>query len=141
MKPMIFTTAFLIAVSANGQQQNKTIQIGERFSVQLRTDTLISIAKPDTILPNLREQWRRNQIPQNGMPNAFTVKPPMPVYKGNNGQGFDIYESRIDGMPTLVPDSSFSSGMPNAFQRTDKKADSLRNTPLNPYLKKWKPYR
>ena len=59
------------------------------------------------------------------MPNAITTKPLPPVYKGNNGKGFDIYESKVDNMPMLVPDSSYSYNMPVA-----KMAD--RNTSIAP---------
>lgn len=39
--------------------------------------------------------------------NASVLRLPSPlVYKGNNGKGFDIYESGIDGMPVLMPDSA-----------------------------------
>lgn len=42
------------------------------------------------------------------MPNAIAVQPfpsPNNAYKGNNGDGFDMYESTIDKMPVLMPDS------------------------------------
>ncbi|MDB5211535.1 MAG: hypothetical protein JWQ30_2362 [Sediminibacterium sp.] len=42
------------------------------------------------------------------MPNAMAVQPfpsSNDIYKGNNREGFDIYESRIDRMPVLKPDS------------------------------------
>ncbi len=38
--------------------------------------------------------------------NVFREKLPMPRYKGNNGNGFDIYESTVDNMPLLVPDKN-----------------------------------
>jgi hypothetical protein len=51
--------------------------------------------------------------PIDNMPNAFTKKTSPPVYKGNNGHGFDIYESSIDGMPVLMPDSSNKASLDN----------------------------
>jgi hypothetical protein len=32
-------------------------------------------------------------------------------YKSNNGQGFDIYESGLDGMPILMPDKNNKSSL------------------------------
>ena len=44
--------------------------------------------------------------------NAFKGKLPMPRYKGNNGNGFDIYESTVDNMPLLVPDKNNDAMQP-----------------------------
>lgn len=44
------------------------------------------------------------------MPNAFISAGP-PVYKGNNGNGFDLYQSPVDNMPLLMPDSSNRSSL------------------------------
>ena len=51
------------------------------------------------------------------MPNSITLKMKPDVYVGNNGKGQDIYQSPLDFMPILEPDSSFAfaSGMPNAL--------------------------
>lgn len=48
------------------------------------------------------------QSPIDNMPNAIKVQPfpsANSVYKGNNGEGFDIYGSGVDNMPVLMPDS------------------------------------
>lgn len=48
------------------------------------------------------------QSPIDNMPNAIRVQPfpsANSIYKGNNGEGFDIYGSGIDNMPVLMPDS------------------------------------
>lgn len=66
---------------------------------------------PDTVIQQFKNDLKKSQVPNNSMPNAITVKPAPPVYRGNNGKGFDIYDSRIDNMPILVPDSSFASNM------------------------------
>jgi len=49
------------------------------------------------------------------MPNAFTQKSLPPVYLGNNNMGFDIYESMVDNMPLLVPDSSNAASLTTAI--------------------------
>ena len=82
-----------------------------------------SIPGKDTVLPKTPLQ---RMVPRNGMPNLFIIKPDQPLYKGNNGKGSDIYESRIDKMPLLVPDSSFSSSMPNAIQPLQPRMDTLQ---------------
>lgn len=68
----------------------------------------------DTVIQPFKDDLKKNQVPDYGMPNAITVKPLPPVYRGNNGQGFDIYNSQIDNMAVLKPDSSFRSNMPVA---------------------------
>jgi hypothetical protein len=68
----------------------------------------------DTVIQQFKDDLKKNQVPNYGMPNAITVKPLPPVYRGNNGQGFDIYDSQIDNMAVLKPDSSFGSNMPVA---------------------------
>lgn len=66
----------------------------------------------DTVIQKWETNPKKNQLPYNGMPNVILVKPIPPVYKGNNGKGFDIYEANPDRMPVLVPDSSFVYNMP-----------------------------
>ena len=67
---------------------------------------------PDTIIQRYRDELRKNQVPNYGMPNALPVKPQPNIYKGNNGQGFDMYESPIDNMVIVKPDSSSGFNMP-----------------------------
>lgn len=82
-------------------------------------------------------------LPYNGIPNKITVKPIPPVYKGNNQQGFDIYESQLDKMSILVPDSGFQSAMPNPFAAAQKSRDSILTSPRRIpdflYKKQWQP--
>jgi hypothetical protein len=64
--------------------------------------------KRDSILEFLY-RLSPKQSPVNNMPNAISVQPfpsANSVYKGNNGEGFDIYGSGIDNMPVLMPDSA-----------------------------------
>ena len=48
------------------------------------------------------------------MPNTLNSKDPAykMQLKGNNGEGFDIYESAQDNMPILVPDKDNTAKMP-----------------------------
>jgi hypothetical protein len=57
------------------------------------------------------------------------VKPIPPIYKGNKQQGFGIYESQIDKMSILVPDSGFQSAMPNPLATAKKSKDSILTSP------------
>ena len=67
---------------------------------------------PDTVIQRYKEEPRKSQVPNYGMPNAIQVKPLPNIYKGNNGQGLDIYESPVDNMAILKPDSSSGFNMP-----------------------------
>lgn len=80
-------------------------------------------------------------LPYNGIPNVITVKPIPPVYKGSNKKGFDIFESPVDNMSILIPDSEFQSAMPNplvtAQQTRDSTLTSPRSIPNFLYKKQW----
>ena len=59
----------------------------------------------------------REQLFQNNQPYAYRmpVAGAMPkkfVYVGNNGKGFDLYQTMQDNMYILRPDSTFLSNMP-----------------------------
>lgn len=65
----------------------------------------------------------KKKTPRNSMPNVLTpslILPHIPPkYLGNNGKGFNMYESQVDNMPILVPDSSnrnFIRGQKNKLQ-------------------------
>jgi hypothetical protein len=77
---------------------------------------------PDTIVIG------GNAAPIDNMPNAITIKPAPPVYKGNNGRGFDIYESTIDGMPVLMPDSSNKASLNNGAVKKTQGVYQLPNS-------------
>lgn len=72
----------------------------------------------DTVIQKLKDDLKRNQLPYNGIPNSITTLPMPPVFLGNNGKGFDMYESRVDNMAILKPDNSFTSKMPVAGKIT-----------------------
>ena len=56
---------------------------------------------------------RPGNIPGYRMPLAPLPGSMQPlIYKGNDGNGFDIYQSPQDNMHVLRPDSTFSSRMP-----------------------------
>jgi len=109
----------------------------------------------DTIIKKFQDQLSKDQLPYNGMPNAIKTKPLPPVYLGNNNKGFDIYESQVDKMPVLVPDSINAASIPltkpsdgnrtnsfpgysmprdkfNELLERQKKSDSLFMKPLHP---------
>jgi hypothetical protein len=81
---------------------------GTVFSQTYNPPKIISIPSikynSDTLFPK-KEGDQRNRIPNYGMPNVITNAMP-PIYKGNNNKGFDIYESPLDQMPILMPDST-----------------------------------
>ncbi len=66
----------------------------------------------DTTIRRYQDELRKKQVPDFGIPNAIKIKPQSDVYRGNNGQGFDIYDSPIDNMPILKPDKNNGSNMP-----------------------------
>lgn len=64
---------------------------------------------------NYLNQYQFNQQPLNAMPNAINqqqVAYLKPVFRNNNGNGFDVYESPLDSMPVIKPDETFTSNMP-----------------------------
>ncbi|MBG9377503.1 hypothetical protein I5907_14760 [Panacibacter sp. DH6] len=66
--------------------------------------------------------FRKHRAPLPGsMPNKMT-------YLGNNGKGFDIYQTPQDNMFILRPDSSFYSNMPvKDFMRIQSPASDMPN--------------
>ncbi|HJV20796.1 MAG TPA: hypothetical protein VJ552_13010 [Sediminibacterium sp.] len=84
--------------------------VGSAISIgaaaQNKNDLSLRFAGPDTVFV---PQRNRSEIP-----NALSGKDPAykMQLKGNNGEGFDLYESAVDNMPILVPDKSNTSRMP-----------------------------
>lgn len=109
--------------------------------VTIDATSFLTIPERTDTLPFYKNFDKR--LPYNGMPNMITVKPIPPVYKGNNAKGFDIYESPMDNMPILVPDSEFQTKMPNPFSPPQKLVDSTTQLPNRIpgflYKKKWQP--
>lgn len=66
----------------------------------------------DTILVPNNVDSKKYKTSNNRMPNGITNTWP-PIYKGNNHQDFDIYESTLDQMPILIPDSTNYRNMLN----------------------------
>lgn len=77
-----------------------------------------TVPKQDTNIQKFHDQLRNNKLPYNGIPNIITEKPSSPTYLSNNGKGFDIYQSRVDNMYILMPDSEFVSNMPVLNSKT-----------------------
>jgi hypothetical protein len=50
------------------------------------------------------------------MPNAYNNKDYTFIKKGNNGNGFDLYESNVDHMMVAKPDNNFHDQMGNSQQ-------------------------
>jgi len=60
-------------------------------------------------------QYQLNQQPHSTMPNAINqqqITYLALVFRNNNGNGLDVYESPLDSMPIVKPDATFSSNMP-----------------------------
>ena len=60
-------------------------------------------------------QYQLNQQPYSTMPNAINqqqITYLALVFRNNNGNGLDVYESPLDSMPIVKPDATFSSNMP-----------------------------
>ena len=71
----------------------------------------------------LIDSLRRQLFPQNDpysyhMPLAGSM-PKKFIYLGNNGNGFDLYQTMQDNMYILRPDSTFVSNMPVGEGRKD----------------------
>lgn len=64
------------------------------------------------LIDSLRKQLFENNQPYSyRMPLAGSM-PKKFIYLGNNGKGFDIYQTMHDNMHILKPDSTFESNMP-----------------------------
>jgi hypothetical protein len=81
----------------------------------------------DTILQRRKMESQNNKMPYTGMPNSLTNTLP-PVYKGNNNRGFDLYESPLDQMPILIPDSTNVYKMPNKILKLTEKNEGAAST-------------
>ena len=77
-------------------------------SAQYQPIIKLNPAKLDTFLIH--------KSPQNQIPNALAQSNiyKMLIPKGNNGEGFDLYESTIDGMTIAQPDKTQLYTIPNA---------------------------
>ena len=122
MKPILTSFVCLILFCLAGHSQYSFGRDGRIYDSNGRIISADTVAKlkqmsnPTGILTPARDTLFPKKLPYNGMPNAIQYAPLPPVYMGNNGKGFDIYGSRIDNMPMLIPDSTNRGGMPNAFR-------------------------
>lgn len=67
--------------------------------------------------------YQFDQQPHNPMPNAINqqqITYLKPLFRNNNGNGLDVYESPLDSMPIVKPDASFSSNMPTGNYQLQK---------------------
>lgn len=130
----------LVMLYSGGFAQTNSTSI-PKVSVT-RKSVLQPLIEKDTFPQNKSFDKR---LPYQGIPNVITVKPIPPVYQGNNQHGFDIYESPIDNMPIIRPDSGFQSAMPNPLARSQRTGDSIltapRKIPDFLYRKQWPPNR
>jgi len=137
MKNLLFAMGLIVLSSGGFAQTNAT---GISKLAVTGKSFLNQITEKDTFPLNKNFD---KLLPYNGIPNKIMVKPIPPIYKGNNQQGFDIYESQIDKMSILVPDSGFQSAMPNPLATAKKSRDSIlispRRIPDFLYKKKWQP--
>lgn len=132
MKPLL-TFLLLIALTAKLEAQ--------RFGYDAILQSNVPKNLQDTIIKQLNEGWVMKKLPKNGMPNAIKVMPANPIYRGNNGQGSDIYESQLDRMAILMPDSSNQAKMPvlGLMQKQNTVPLSEGLTPEMLYRKPWEP--
>ena len=94
---------------------------------------IISTVDSNLLKQLLAEHWskksgtaKQQEKDTDKMPNGFTGKKPMTIYRGNN-----IYESTIDHMSILAPGSDFISNMPNALKANSE--NLLRLQEKDPY--------
>jgi hypothetical protein len=125
-----------LAVSAQNKPGSKLITPKPRFWMgDTSSPAYDAIMKKLTTAGNMTAFLRSfpdtiviggDAVPIDNMPNAITLKQAPPVYRGNNGRGFDIYESTLDGMPVLIPDSSNKASLNNG---TVKKLQGVYQVP------------
>ncbi|HEX7691038.1 MAG TPA: hypothetical protein VF408_01545 [Sediminibacterium sp.] len=138
MKPVLTSFVCLIFFCLAGHGQYGIGRDGKVYDVNgkvIPTDTAVKKMLRSNLTGTLtgamvaRDTVFPKKLPYNGMPNAIQYAPLTPVYKGNNGKGFDIYGSRVDNMPMLIPDSTNRGGMPNAFKPAPGNTGAIRIMP------------
>ncbi len=92
------------------------------FILELLLSMGIATAQYNPIVklkPSQLDTSFKQEIPKNRMPNALAnlESNKLQIKLGNNGQGFDLYESTIDGMTIASPDKSQSYSIPNSLQK------------------------
>jgi len=120
MKISLFLVLAVIAFDSYAQQNNAPFLYklpsapGKNKQLSAQTDSMRAYKR------QLRELYRTyyqdTAYKKNEMPNAFTARQRQylkPVYRNNNGKGLDVYESPLDNMAIVKPDSTFYSTMPS----------------------------
>jgi hypothetical protein len=137
MKPVLITLAGMMFFCLTGHSQYGIGRDGRIYDINGKVipDTAVKKTLSSNLTGTLtgamvaRDTVFPKKLPYNGMPNAIQYAPLTPVYKGNNGKGFDIYGSRVDNMPMLIPDSTNRGGMPNAFKPAPGNTGAIRIMP------------
>jgi hypothetical protein len=137
----LFTLLFVataVAVSAQNKPAPASISPKPKFGKEdVPLPILDAISRKITSAGNLTAFLKSfpdtiviggESAPIDNMPNAISSKAIPPVYKGNNGRGFDIYESQLDGMPVLMPDSANKASLNNG---SVKKSQGVYQMPGN----------
>lgn len=100
MRTLFFICCLAAATSVSAQKPSTPDSVPKTSLKNLATAGRLWRSLPDTVVTG------DDAAPIDRMPNAITAKPVPPVFRGNNGRGFDVYESQLDGMPILMPDSA-----------------------------------
>ncbi len=126
-----FLVILFSAIISNGYAQND----GEKTAEEKKK------ALQDALQNRFMLESPNRTIPNKTMPNGVKIIPIKPIYKGQNSMGFDIYESPLDKMPILMPDSSFQVVMPNAGLQPTIKSLTLTDKATPDILPKkpWEP--
>jgi|GEM_PF-3343033 len=108
----------------------------------------IKINGKDTVINIPLDNGMPSQAPSNAyrMPNALSSLVDNQQLKGNNQQGFDIYQSQVDNMPVLKPDAANLSSLSNSSNFVYKPVQVTagpnvvrpNNNAKSPQLKKFK---
>ncbi len=97
MNKPIFVSGFLLLIGIASAQYQPLVKINP-----LHLDTSLVQKSPKNIMPNALALVEVNK---------------MQILKGNNGEGFNLFESNLDGMTIVSPDKSQSYSIPNALQK------------------------
>lgn len=100
MRTLFFICCLAAVTTASAQKPATPGSVPKDLPKNLATAGRFFRSLPDTVVTG------NDAAPIDRMPNAITAKPVPPVFRGNNGRGFDVYESQLDGMPILMPDSA-----------------------------------
>lgn len=124
---LLLTILFAITLQAQNSQPY-VLALPKQGAAQSHIDTLSPKLKQ--LLRQYQQADKRNE---EKIPNAYKAyQQPAFIYKGNNGSGFDIYESTLDGMSTIRPDKNNKSLMPTIGYLYNPKIELSKPTQLLP---------